>query len=315
MIIQCEKCKSRFRLNEKVLGDSGAKVRCSLCGHIFKAYPPTGTSPPPAEAPLSPEPAQGVPPPEEQDELWDAPDGAEEKDGQEIDSDNLIERGYADNEAHRMPSPAAPSEAFEESLQAVDETWGGDLVPPVEKQDRPRRRGRFWIILLLVLLLLGAAGAGLWFFAPQYLPSSLPFLHFMDSEKEDAGIRNLNLEGISGRFILSEKLGRIFAIDGNVVSNYPEKRSFILLRGNLLDERGQVVQTQEAYAGNPLREEELKTMSSEELAQAMANRDGIGRSNFNVEPGESIPFTIVFHNLPPNLSEFTVEPVQSSPGM
>ena len=69
-----------------------------------------------------------------------------------------------------------------------------------------------------------------------------------------------------------------------------------------------------AYAGNSLKQEEIKTMSLEEMNKAMKNRYGRNGENINVAPDTAIPFTIVFENLPNNLSEFTVEAVSSSPG-
>jgi predicted Zn finger-like uncharacterized protein len=40
MIIECNKCKSLFRLDEGLLRVNGSKVRCSVCKYIFIAYPP-----------------------------------------------------------------------------------------------------------------------------------------------------------------------------------------------------------------------------------------------------------------------------------
>ncbi|MBF0211716.1 MAG: zinc-ribbon domain-containing protein, partial [Desulfamplus sp.] len=45
MIITCEKCSTKFNLDESLLKKEGSKVRCSMCKHIFKTYPP----PPPDE--------------------------------------------------------------------------------------------------------------------------------------------------------------------------------------------------------------------------------------------------------------------------
>jgi hypothetical protein len=59
--------------------------------------------------------------------------------------------------------------------------------------------------------------------------------------------------------------------------------------------------------------EELKVLPMEAINKAMENRFGKGKINLNVAPDSSIPFMIVFGNLPDNLSEFTVEAVSSSP--
>jgi len=45
----------------------------------------------------------------------------------------------------------------------------------------------------------------------------------------------------------------------------------------------------------------------------MGNQFGASLANLNVTSGQSIPFTIVFRNLPKSLSEFVVEVVDSKP--
>ena len=42
MIITCEKCETRFNLDESLLNADGSTVRCSRCQHIFTASPPPG---------------------------------------------------------------------------------------------------------------------------------------------------------------------------------------------------------------------------------------------------------------------------------
>lgn len=38
MIVQCEQCKTKFRLADEKIGPRGAKVRCSKCAHVFVAH-------------------------------------------------------------------------------------------------------------------------------------------------------------------------------------------------------------------------------------------------------------------------------------
>jgi len=40
MIISCENCNVRFNLDENLIKESGSRVRCSKCQHIFVAYKP-----------------------------------------------------------------------------------------------------------------------------------------------------------------------------------------------------------------------------------------------------------------------------------
>lgn len=65
MIVQCEKCKSKFRLDEALLEEGGSKVRCSACRHVFVVHPSNETSSSsietePATEPLIEEPEETV---------------------------------------------------------------------------------------------------------------------------------------------------------------------------------------------------------------------------------------------------------------
>lgn len=39
MVVQCEQCRTRFKLDDSKVGDKGVKVRCSKCRHIFLVRP------------------------------------------------------------------------------------------------------------------------------------------------------------------------------------------------------------------------------------------------------------------------------------
>lgn len=39
MIVHCDQCKSKFRLDDAKVKDAGVKVRCSKCRHIFMVFP------------------------------------------------------------------------------------------------------------------------------------------------------------------------------------------------------------------------------------------------------------------------------------
>jgi len=143
-------------------------------------------------------------------------------------------------------------------------------------------------------------------------------LSFLKSTKKqesaDMGNRRLLFKAVTGSFIESNNVGQLFVIKGMVTNKYPKDRSFILTKGSLLDDNGRVVKKKMAYAGNTFIENEIKEMSLEEIDKGLKNRLGKGRMNFNIKPDGTIPFMIVFSDLPDNLSEFTVEAVSSSPG-
>jgi len=307
MLIQCEKCRTVFKLDEALLKQDGSRVRCSRCGYVFMAFPP----------PAKPEEGLAdslVITGDEKGARADR-DESEASEPEELYEDGLFdtlldleEKGETRQDRKAKYKPGEERE--ERDVEAADRTARADTVPTTS---RPRRRWPAVVLALLVILMAGAAALVYW--KPALM---MPYLSFLKSAEKkgpaDPGIRLLRFGSVAGSFVVPEKGAKLFVIRGQVQSQYPTPRSHILVKGNILDRNGKVVKSQTAYAGNTFTDEELKGLPLEEILQAMENQDGMARQNFNVPSGASIPFMIVFHNLPANLSEFTVEPVSSSPG-
>jgi hypothetical protein len=186
------------------------------------------------------------------------------------------------------------------------------------EKKRPSVLWRVFRFLLLFILVLVLAVVALYYWNPEltkeYIEKYVPVTFFEPAEETpDAGISRLVFSGVSGSFVESGTAGKLFVIRGNVKNEFPGGRSFIQLRGRILDENEEVVLERTVYAGNPIDDDRLKVMSTEEIAVEMNNRDGIDGLNVNVPSGSSIPFAIVFEDLPENVVEFTVEAVSSEP--
>lgn len=313
MIIECEGCRSKFNLDESLLKREGSKVRCSVCKHIFTAYPP------------EPEiPGSGRMEMEETVALDSPPILAERDDSSPArPHDQEFDRAFQD--ALEEPPGDSVISGKEQEFQGRDDLEGPsgmddqdpDTAEPEEEAPSTRRERStiraLPIILVLVLILL-AGSAAIYFLAPQLLPDSLSFLKpHQKEEVVDVGTARLSFGNVKGGFVQSEKGGQLFVIQGNVINNYPKGRSYILVKGSLLDDKGQVVKTKLAYAGNVFNEEQLKTLTLEEINKGLKNRPGSQNANAAVKPEGQVPFSIVIENLPENLSEFTVEAVSSSP--
>ena len=50
MIVTCENCNTKFNLDETLIKETGSKVRCSKCRHIFTVYRPTQSEEPGPQA-------------------------------------------------------------------------------------------------------------------------------------------------------------------------------------------------------------------------------------------------------------------------
>ena len=322
MIIECEGCESKFNLDEGLLQAGGSKVRCSMCKNIFIAYPPE-------ELPIE-EPATDMILEEGLDEtlsLESPPDaGGEEiepgKKAGESNFDLAFEEAIEEADVLEAVSPdEIPDIDAETADMAREEAEKGleaEEIPerstgPVAKPKTGRSR-TLPIIVLILLLILGSAAA-VFYFAPNIIPDSIPFLQpSKKQETIDPGVARLSFKAVSGSFIQSQMAGQLFVIKGMVTNNYPKPRSFILVKGTILDDKGTVVKINMAYAGNSFVEKQLKEKPIEELNKGLKIRMGRNRVNLNLQPGATIPFMIILDKLPVNVSEFTVEAVSSSPG-
>ena len=336
MIIECEACGSKFNLNEDLLRPEGSRVKCTRCQHIFMAYPPPPVQEEGAEKEILDEDmeetlAMETPsaPEEEAGDLGEEEFGrAFEEAMEEAETLETVSRDYMSEEeegeppdleeamerAARIEEEVRREKKDREEAEAPTMAMEREKVASTRKKKIKPPRSKVLPIIVIVFLVVFGGGAGLVFFAPQYLPDFLSFLKPIDKQElTDVGVRRLSFDAVNGSFMQSEKAGQLFVIRGKVVNNYPKGRSFILVKGTILDNRGKVVRRKMVYAGNTFTEKELKTLDIEQFKTRSKNRFGMNKMDYNIKPGSAVPFMIVFEKLPENLSEFTVEAVSSSP--
>ncbi len=341
MIIECEKCHAKFNLDENLLKESGSKVRCSSCKHVFTAFPPE------RELQIEEVPAEELKETEElaaeeifkqedllsdlektfAQELEEEVEISEEE--EEIEAISFDELSQLDSgpikraEEERLDTDEAMDRAaqVEQEITAQEEAEREEEIEEVEEPVRPRpivkkrRRSRLWITILLIVLIIIGAGAALMVFKPGFLPESFPLFKRPLSKEQafDMGNKRLSFKDLNGSFVNSKKAGKLFVVKGLVTNMYPDKRSFIRIRSNILDSKGKAVKSKIVYAGNPISDKELLSLSMEEVDNRLRDKFGKNKMNTNIPPNSSIPLMIVFGNLPQDLSEFEVEAISSSP--
>ncbi len=342
MIIECERCHTKFNLDENLLKETGSKVRCSICKHIFTAFPPKPEIEiekdsterleeqeivPPEEAPKE----EGVVPDVDKTIVTEAVEGLrQEEEGIEaisFEDISQLDSGLIKEEEEEVKIDVDVAEAMEraarieEEILAREEEEKGEKIEETEKpaKTRPiikkRRRSKLWITILLIVLLLVGAAAALIVFKPDFLPESLPLFkkHLSKEQVFDMGNKRLSFKDLNGSFVNLKKAGKLFLVKGLVVNNYPDKRNYIRIKSNILDSKSKVVKSKIAFAGNPINDKELQSLSIEEINKRLMNKFGKNKINTNILPGSSIPFMIIFSDLPEDISEFTVEAISSFP--
>ena len=290
MIVTCPECLTKFSLDGERIPERGARARCSRCLHVFF-----------------------------------------------IQKEKTPEMSF--------PSPEVPRAEPEE----------------IPKSARPSGKGLHWVKWLILILVLAGVGAGVVLHLrgekilgkitdlkelsmrisalEQYFGEkaghlrkavfSVSFLRqYLGSGNQPEGF--IDPERMKGYYVENAVLGKIFIIEGRVANHWGEARSFIKVKGILLDAKGRKVKEKEAYCGNILSEKDLKEMPRAAIEKSLSSQFGESLSNVNIPAEKSVPFMIVFPDLSPErteskpggmagqapaaLSEFTVEVVSSQKG-
>ena len=315
MIVKCEKCESEFSLNESLLKEEGSTVRCSVCKNVFKVFPQkqeafvldesfSDSAMEETVALDMPPDIEGIEEEPIEEDRRESFDKAFEEAMEEVEEEVLI---VPDEEL-------TPEQENADEFRAEQTDTPAVTVPSFKKIEKGTPNIR--LISLLIVLFLIIASLVVYFYFPDILPDSIYSFKSSKESVADKGIDRIGWgDKIEGYFAESDKAGELFIISGSVINNYSKNRSYILLKGELLDTEEVSLKNQTAYAGNTISKEQLKEISAEEINNLMKNLAGTNNSNVNIKPGGSVPFMIIFTDLPRDeMVEYTVEVEASSPG-
>lgn len=235
-------------------------------------------------------------------------------------------------EAEELQSAVTTDEfATDELLETIDahnRTDGlpvTDVPPSAPAAMMPKSRSKKPVLVALLLLFL----AGGILIVPNMLGIKIPYIsdikipylsdldikipYLSDKlnpkEKDLAGnFKIIPLEGtINARFVNDSRGNQRFVVHGKIKNDYDHPRSFIKVTGKIYQKGGKLAKTETVYCGNVLSDSELTGMKIAAINKRLHNRFGDKRSNLKVKTGKTIPFMIVFDQLPQNLDEYTVE--------
>ncbi len=263
---------------------------------IVQAYEEIGGTPTPAAVQAQvPDPTPMEPP----EDTWSPPEMDEPLDDEAHDV--LLDSGELDD---TLEMGAIGGDEYFSTPYPL----GQDMV--VGKK-RPKRRLRLWIggglvaVLVVALAFLAARCATRvsWQDVKKLGRGALSILPL---NKLESG--KIQISDLEGRFQdRARKEPSVFVIEGKVTNRYKGPCHSIQVKGILFDERGNPAAEKVVYCGNVLTASEIKSTSRKKIEQSLQNAYGSTLSNFNIEPGKSVPFMLIFFDPPAKLSEFSLE--------
>lgn len=215
------------------------------------------------------------------------------------------------------PPPAAPEPPRVKAPQvppvAVPRPAG--VRSPTPRRTPPLKRGQAArrvrpAVVVLLLLFFAVAGGGAWLGFTRggqaALERIVPMVWELIPGSKPAGPRYA-VVNLSGAYEPEAATGRLFVVRGQVRNDGARQATGVRLRAALLDGAGKTIAEQASYAGNAIPAETLRGASRETIEAAMANRIGERFSNVDIQPGNSVPFMVVFFQAPEGIESFRVD--------
>jgi predicted Zn finger-like uncharacterized protein len=208
----------------------------------------------------------------------------------------------------RAPAPKIPRPRQSPPPRMYDDS---PLEAPAIKRKSPLSRILF--LLTLLLLALGSA-AGYFYLEDGSLDINRILQRFTGETPPEVAEHKIGINILGSSYVNNRHAGQLLVVQGEAVNNFPTARSAITVKGLLVDANGKTLFQQTVSCGNPLDKTTVSKVPFSKIEEAMNNQFGDSLSNMNVASGVSIPFTIVFRNLPAGIASINVEVVGSKPG-
>lgn len=350
MIVECPRCRARYRVESGLL-ERDQTFKCSRCSHIF-AYeaerasetaerePRESTQPAAENEPAKPEPRTRLDArPERDGNQGERPPADDKRPTPRRDAESMSlpfsrPGSAAEPGPSRFGSPPTPSAADREFSFVEDDQHheGADdeyTEADEEVADEPRfvrdeedlrvdeedlsSAGRPYLLFLAILVIIYAILAlDLLNHSAQAekLLASVPFIGDVLAEDHLLQTR-VQLQDVEGAYQQIKDERAVFIISGRAVNTSPQALKGVQIESTLYDPQGKSVDAKTIYCGNAMSLKIVKDLSTKEISLLQRLEPP---KRFEIRPGESAGFSVVFVNPPRGLKEFTarVAAAQSS---
>ena len=179
-------------------------------------------------------------------------------------------------------------------------------------QIRPARKS-LWVLGILLGLVLLALGVRFFYIQnlhPKWnIPDIFSSVFFLPVDPE--GNQKISLINIKKYFKENQKAGRFFIVEGEIKNGYPNVRQRVKIGGSLRMADNRVAVGREVYAGWTLTNEELESLSLEEINRLTTSQPERFSPSVRALPGKTLPFMIIFPPLPLGSSQVSIEVISS----
>ncbi len=362
MIVICDKCNTKYKLNDATVTEEGVKVRCSKCGNTFIVKKPGEEDIQKITHPESYIQSTDLQPDINSnldkviDETISDINAQEPEPKSENTSIEFDWSGLSENEDNSQKKETSSLE-WSSELQLSQETDLTKAEEPEKEDDTEKlqnasplyyeepevssstiehvvsesikqdRRVSLSVSVLpfikkavtLSIVLLSVAVISYFIYVYRTQLSDFSYDAYRTISGYTTTQKTLDIGvGVSnskGYFLKNIRGQQLFIIEGNVTNVTAHPISFIKLTAKISDNKNNIISSKSFYAGNILSDNELRTFTSDQINLRLNNQMGQSLKNFNVIPNASLPFMVVFFDVPDNITSFTVIPTNAHPGV
>jgi len=327
VIVECPRCRARYRVEADLL-EQDQTFKCSRCGHIFAYQSETVPSAEP-EPEANPEPSPPPPPQAAKPEVprpssprrdleslsfqfktppAPMPDPViEQRAEQAAEVEEELDDFTFEDEppAPRTPPPPPPRKSPVVRDEPRFVRGEDDLREDEEESGAAGRPYLFFlgglvaIYALLTLNLLNHPTQA------EKLLASLPVVGEVLAEDHLLQVR-IQLQDVDGAYHHIKDDRVVFIVSGRAVNTSAEPLKGVQIESTLYDASGRPIETKSIYTGNAMSLKIVKDLSSKEISLLQRLEPP---KRFEIRPGESAGFSVVFLSPPAGAKEFTARVV------
>ena len=326
MIIRCRQCRTKYAFDDALMQGDGVWMRCSRCQHVFFRDNPHSVKRPTEvsinKASVLGQEAVSAQGDEEfsyeamltsgkdADVIQFLDNVMEEKDNYNIEMELEIGKQVTEDIHKDYYITAAAAEEADERLKRQDEEF---------KQKKPVDQKGFWktwkiavwsvfVILIIpaIIYFLILPKFGLPQYGDRLIKIAKEYFGTPEPERPDVVTGQVKLQDIQQRILNNYIIGQIRIVEGTAVNQADYPISRVIIKGEIVDAYAVILRERASFAGNILTDEELTTLSEEEILRRLAQPSGRNNSNDKILPNGHIPFMLVFANEPTGLIKTTL---------
>ena len=338
MLVQCPKCQTTYKVSDDLLSGAAPAFRCSRCKHTFEFETDenralsSAASQPADEQIVPPSPADELSLPFGAKPITSA--GSSELEQEHISTQRPTNAVAGSSAGHPQWGIGHTSQPREKSFVLAEPNGPeGEFVPAAEvKNDDPffhklefddpeqnatnitaispyldHRASIKPFLTLFTFLVIGfALLAAIGYARPEAPESVLRKIPLIGSAvlKNNHLKRGILIKSLSTSYQTIQGNREVFLVSGIALNQNPVVVREIQLTSTVYNEAGKEIERQIIWAGNTLSPKIIRGMTLEDIPQLQELKP---LKSFELPPGDSIPFTIVFLKSSKNAKEFTCE--------